>query len=173
MLARKLGFLYIDLAGVVKREKLTSGYDRQRRTLIADLSSLAKRVQQIVKHHDDDVVIDGHYAEAVVPKKLVTKVFVLRCHPRQLRQQMEKRGFKDSKLWENLAAEILDACLLEAVEACGKEKVCEIDVTGKSVENVVEGIISVLDGNESCRLGIVDWLGQLEQEKTLDSYLRW
>lgn len=73
---------------------------------------------------------------------------------------------------ENLAAEALDVCLYDAIKRCGVKKVCEIDVTSKSVGEVVEEILEVLSGSRECRVGVVDWLGKLESEGKLDEYLR-
>jgi len=164
--------LHIDIAEVVKREGLTSGYDKKRRTSIADTNKLTKRLQQIIKQHEGDIIIDGHYATALVPKSQVTKVFVLRCHPQQLKQQMEKRGFKGRKLWENLTAEILDVCLYEAIMNVGIEKVCEVDTTDKAVEDTVNEILSILDGRKTCTVEGIDWLERLEKENSLDQYLK-
>ena len=99
-------------------------------------------------------------------------VFVLRRDPAELMGVLEKRGFEGKKLWENLAAEILDVCLLDALSACGADKVCEIDVSGKTVEAVVEEMILVLEKRKACRSGIVDWLGKLEAEGRLGEFLR-
>jgi len=97
---------------------------------------------------------------------------VLRCHPQQLKEQMQRRGFKGTKLWENLAAEILDVCLYDAIMNLGIEKVCEIDTTNKTVEDTVNEIQSILDGQRTCTVGITDWLGKLERENILDQYLK-
>jgi len=171
-LATKLGASHINLADLVKREKLTSGYDERRQTLIANTSKLAKRLQQIIRQQESDVIIDGHYATTVVPKALVTSVFVLRCHPRQLKQRMERRGFKGTKMWENLAAEILDVCLCDAIASIGAERVCEIDTTNRTVEDTVNEILCILNESKIRTVGIVDWLGRLEKEKSLDQYLK-
>ena len=170
-LAAKLRAQHVDVAEIVKREKLTSGYDRKRRTWIADTSKLAKRLQQIIKHEKSHVVVDGHYASAVIPKAKVARVFVLRRHPQQLEEQMERRGFKGAKLWENLSAEVLDVCLYDAIVNVGIEKVCEIDTTNRTVDDTVDEILSILDGKKTCTVGTVDWLGILEKENSLDQYL--
>ena len=73
---------------------------------------------------------------------------------------------------ENLAAEILDVCLFDAVDVCGVEKLCEMDTTSKSPEEVVDEIISVIKGERKPEVGIVDWLGMLESEGILDDYLK-
>jgi adenylate kinase len=171
-LASRLNALHIDLAELVKREELISGIDEERETLIADMEKVSERVQEIILDCERDVIVDGHYAVDVVPEEDVHLVFVLRRHPKELKAFMEKRGFRNGKLWENLAAEILDVCLSEAVEACGVERVCEIDVTGTSVEEVVEDVILVLEGKRECKVGTIDWLGRLNKEGQLDEFLR-
>jgi len=171
-LAAKLEAFHIDLTDLVKSERLSSGYDRRRQTLLSDTDELAKRVQQIVKQSRGDLIIDGHYATSVVSKRAVSRVFVLRCHPQQLKQQMEERGFKGAKLWENLAAEILDVCLYDAIKEMGLGKVCEIDITDKTVDETVEEIASILRCEKDCIVGFIDWLGKLEEESVLDQYLK-
>lgn len=173
-LAKELKAVHIDLGKLVMDEKLSSGEDKKRGTLIADRTRLAKRVEQIIEGNIDkkDIIVDGHYATDVVDSGSVSQAFVLRRHPRELRQLMTERGWQERKIRENLAAEILDVCLFDAVKAVGTEKVYEIDATGKSPQEVVREIIQVLDGKEPCTSGGVDWLGKLEQVGQLDDYLR-
>jgi adenylate kinase len=85
---------------------------------------------------------------------------------------MERSGFSGAKLWENLAAEILDVCLVEALREHEAERICELDVTGKTVEQVVAEIMEILSGRKKCRVGCVDWLGMLETQGILDDYLK-
>lgn len=171
LLASRLDAFHIDLGELVKRETLWSDVDKARGTLIADMPKLSKRVQEMIEHSERDIVLDGHYAVDVVPAKNIHIVFVLRREPDELRRSMEKRGFKGKKLKENLAAEVLDVCLYNAVKVCGLEKVCEIDVTGKKADEVVEGVVAVLEGKKACAVGIVDWLGKLENEGRLEEFL--
>jgi len=172
LLASKLDAVHVDLTELVKRERLTSGIDKVRKTLVADTDRVSKRVQEIVRSSQRDVIIDGHYAVDVVPAKTVHVVFVLRRDPEELKGLMENRGFEGGKLWENLAAEILDVCLWDAVSACGHDKVCEVDVSGRRVEDVVEDMLLVLEGRRKCRVGIVDWLGKLEGEGRLHEFMK-
>jgi adenylate kinase len=171
-LASKLDAVYISLAELVEQERLISGVDKARGTLIADTDRVSKRMQEIIKGSERDVIIDGHYAVDVVQPKNVHLVFVLRRDPIELKSVMESRGFSERKLWENLAAEILDVCLWDAVSACGSDKVCEIDVSGKRIEEVLKDVILVLKEKEECRVGIVDWLGKLEGEGRLSEFLK-
>jgi adenylate kinase len=172
LLASRLNGLRIGLAELVKQEGLISGVDEARQTLIADMEKVSKRMLEIIQECEGDVIVDGHYAVDVVPAEDINLVFVLRRHPDELKTFMEKRGFGNRKLWENLAAEILDVCLFEAVETCGVDKVCEIDSSDKNVEEVVEDMILILEGKEECKVGTVDWLGKLNEEGQLDKFLK-
>lgn len=171
-LASKLDAVYVGVTELVKKKKLITSVDEDRRTLIADTEKVSKQLQEILAKAESSIIIEGHYAVDVVPKKDVNTVFVLRRDPRELKGALEKRGYEEKKLWENLAAEILDVCLWDALSACGSDKVCEIDVSGKTVEAVVEEMILVLEEKKDCRFGIVDWLGKLENEGQLGEFLR-
>lgn len=171
-LASKLDALHIGITELVKKQKLITGIDENRQTLIADTKKVSKQLQEILANTEGSIIIEGHYAVDVVPKKDVNTVFVLRRDPRELKSALENRGYEEKKLWENLAAEILDVCLWDALSACGVDKVCEIDVSGKTVEAVVEEIMMVLEKRKECRHGIVDWLGKLENEGQLEEFLK-
>ncbi|MEM0007127.1 MAG: adenylate kinase family protein [Candidatus Bathyarchaeia archaeon] len=174
LLAARLNAVYVNLTEFATKNNLVIGADERRGgSLIVDERRLKKGVTKLIEDAgEQSVIIDGHYAANVVPEKLVTHAFVLRRDPVELRGFMEKAGFSGNKLWENLASEILDVCLVDALNAYGKEKVCEIDVTGKSVEDTIEKILSILNGSKKCRVGVVDWLGKLESEGLLNEYLR-
>ncbi len=172
VLSAKIGAIHIDLAELVEKERLFLGFDEVRGAFIADVRRLSKRVEEIVRHVEGDVVVDGHYAMHVVPPELIHKAFVLRMDPDELKRIMERRGYSSRKLQENLLAEVLDICLFEAANALGRGRVCEVDVTNKAVETVVEEIISILNGNAPCRIGTIDWLKKLESEGRLEEFLR-
>lgn len=172
LLVSKLNALHIDLGELVKRENLTSGVDKARDSLIVDIDKVSGRVQEIIRNCNSDVIIDGHYATDVVPSDSIYLVFVLRRNPDELKKTMESRVFKEEKIHENLAAEILDVCLVDAISACGSEKVCEIDASAKGIDEVVERMLLILNGKNKCEVGIVDWLGKLEAENRLHLFLK-
>jgi adenylate kinase len=172
-LAARLKALYVNLTDLAERDNLISGKDEKRNTIIVDEQRMKKRIRDIVQKTDKkEIVIDGHYAVNVVPKDLVTRVFVLRRDPVELRRFMKHCGFEGRKLFENLASEVLDVCLVDALSVVDKRRVCELDVTGKSVDETVRKILFLLDDPTKCRVGVVDWLGQLEKDGLLDEYVK-
>ena len=172
-LEKKLTAQYINLTEFAEKEKLIMDEDKERKTGIINEAKMRKKLgETLAKTENNNIIIDGHYAGAVVPKSHVTHVFVLRRNPVELRAFMKKSGFQGVKLWENLASEILDVCLVEALSKQKKEKICELDVTGKTVEDVTSEVMAILDSRKKCRVSGVDWLGMLETQGILDEYLR-
>ncbi|MDH5754968.1 MAG: adenylate kinase family protein [Candidatus Bathyarchaeota archaeon] len=173
LLASKLDAFYVNLTELALHENLISGRDEERGSIIADENRMQRKICEIIEDCDKKaVIVDGHYAVSVVPKELTTYVFVLRRDPVELRKFMEQCGFSGRKLWENLASEILDVCLVDALNVHGEGIVCELDVSGKSVEEIVGEILDILNGSKKCRVGVVDWLGKLDSEGLLGEFLR-
>jgi len=171
-LSIKIDALHIDLAELVKKEHLYSEIDKERASLVADIDKVSERINEIIGKSKTSIIIDGHYSVHVINPKNMDFVFVLRKNPKQLKILMKKRGYADKKLWENLAAEILDVCLSEAIEICGENKVCEIDTSEKTVNKVVDEMLMIIEEKAKCKIGIVDWLGKLEEEGILDDFLK-
>ncbi len=99
-----------------------------------------------------DCIIEGHLSHHLEPDIII----ILRCHPEILRKRLEKRGYPEGKLLENLEAEAVDVILEEALET-GKP-VYEIDTTEKSPEEVASCVIDIMDGNGNAYApGKIDW----------------
>ena len=171
-LASKLDANYLGITEIVKEHQLFTSFDEERQTLVADTEKVKKHLRRILTDTTGTVVIDGHYAVDVVPMKHVNLVFVLRRDPCQLKTALEERGYDFNKVWENLTAEILDVCLSDALSLYGPEKVCEIDVSNKTVETIVEEIIQVIENRKDITHGTVDWLKKLENDGQLDEFLK-
>jgi adenylate kinase len=172
-LATKLSAYYVNLTEFAKQNNLISGEDEERHTSIINEDKMQEKLAEAIETtQKTDVIIDGHYAPAVTPEDKVTIVFVLRRNPIELRELMVKCGFKDQKLWENMASEILDVCLVDALQAQDEQKVCELDISERTVKEVVDDLSAILAGRKKCRVGGIDWLGMLEAQGILDEYLR-
>ncbi len=171
-LAEKLKAEYTNLTELAKREQLILSEDKARNTAVVDETKMRRKLRSIIRKAAKDVVVDGHYAAAVTPKALTTHIFVLRRHPVELREFMKQRGYSEAKQKENLEAEILDVCLVEALQKQEKQRVCELNVSRKTVEEVLGDVVDVLEGKKQCSVGCVDWMSTLEREGTLSEYLK-
>lgn len=171
-LTAKIDAEYINLTDYAKTNGLTLGEDKERQTTIIDEDAVSKRLSETIKtSSNQNIVIDGHYAAAVTPTELVTHVFVLRRNPVELKEQMQKIGFPEPKINENISAEILDSCLVEAMDN-QEGKVCELDISGQATDDIVAVILDILNNGRKCYSGYVDWLGMLEREGLTDQYLK-
>ena len=171
-LASRLNARYVSITDLVKTKKFFSTIDKKRKTLIADIEKISDYLQNILVDFRGTIILEGHYVVDVVSKQDVTIVFVLRRDPRVLKTVLDNRGFSGKKVWENVAAEILDVCLWDAVSVCGTEKVCEIDSTEKTVDELVDNMIMILEKKLVSNIGVVDWLGRLESMEQLDEFLK-
>jgi adenylate kinase len=171
-LTTKLNAHYINLTEYAKTHGLTLGEDKKRQTTIINEQAMQQKLAETINTTDNpNIIIDGHYAAAVTPPNLVTHVFVLRRNPKELKKLMQKNNYPEAKLNENLAAEILDTCLTEALQEQKKEKICEIDTTEKTVDTITHEILEVINKKKKCTVGKVDWLGTLETQGQLDQHL--
>ncbi len=166
LLSERLKGVHVNLSELALAEGLVTGYDSIRETSIVDLERTTTRLMEIIREGRDPLVIEGHFSQDVVSPERVSNVFVLRRAPWRLKDELESRGYNPEKVKENVEAELLDICLVEAIEAYGKEKVCELDTTDVEANEIIETIISVLRGERSCEIGI-DWLSHPEAKEFL------
>ena len=170
VLAKKLGAVHIDLGLLATRERFIVGFDRLRQTYIVDTKKMARALKEILHYLSGSVVLDGHFAANMVPLELLDIVFVLRCHPEKLKRRLRLRKIPERKIVENVQAEILDVCLWDAVNNCGLERVCEIDVSTMKTAAAVAQAMRVLENRAKRRVGMVDWLGLMERHGLLGKY---
>ncbi len=151
--------VHVNLSDLAERRGIVSGYDESRGTSIVDLELMRKELAVLLKGSERLLIIDGHFASEVVPPEAVSLALVLRRAPWILRDELAARGFSEEKVRENVEAELLDVCLVDAVDSLGRERVCEIDTTGKTHGEVLDEAVSIIQGRIPCRRGLVDWLG--------------
>lgn len=168
ILATRLGAVHVDLSALALREGLILGWDEERETAVADLDRLKKRLEEMASSSGHPLVVEGHYAQDVVPPHEAAFIFVLRKDPWRLKEELESRGFRREKVIENVSAEVLDVCLTEAVATYGEERVSEIDVTHESPEEAVEELLSVIHRGRPTGVGRVDWLSKPGVKRLLE-----
>jgi len=170
-LAARLSTELLNVSELVKKGNLVIEKDEERGTVIADIKRLRARVKTILRKVKKDIVVEGHYAYDIVPESANPYVFVLRRDPDDLEAALRSRGYDERKISENVAAEVLDVCLIGAMRQFGRDRLDEIDVTHMDVEMVVNEILAVLRGEKAMGSGKVDWIGVLGEEGRLERFL--
>lgn len=159
--AKRLGVTYVNVAELAVNEGLVAGYDSERGAYVIDEEAVRAKLRELALR--GRAVVDTHVVSAV-PPELVEVAVVLRLDPRELERRLKARGYPPSKVLENVQAEILDACLIEAVEAFGEERTFEVDASGKSVDEVVEEVLKIVRERRGGKPGSVNWLERLGDE---------
>ncbi|MCI4353095.1 MAG: AAA family ATPase [Thermoplasmata archaeon] len=134
----------------------------ERRTghsLQVDLSRLARRmgaldVARPRSKRPRASVLTGHLAH-LLP---VRDVIVLRCHPRELRRRLQRRGARVNELRANVASEAIGVILFEAAACRRGGRLWEVDTTGRSPSTVARVVGRLLRNRPASRFGHVDWL---------------
>jgi len=170
-LVSRLKAQLVNVGDLVKNENLVAESDEERGTLIADIKKVRARIRSMLSKTHGDTIVEGHYAYDVVPRESNPYVFVLRRDPDALEAGLKSRGYDEKKIQENLAAEVLDVCLIGAMKRLGPERLCEVDTTGRNVESVANEVIFILKGEKPMEYGKVDWLGKLEEDGRLERFL--
>jgi len=113
-------------------------HDEDRDTDVVDINYLKRKVREMKDM--GDIIIEAHYAHEMP----VDMVIVLRCHPQELEKRLQVRGYKKEKIKENLEAEAMGLITSEALSYHGKDKVFEVDTTGKKAYEVAKEIEHVI-----------------------------
>jgi len=170
-LAEKLNATYVNVGEVALKKGFIKGVDRERETRIADIKKLKAWMREFTNKTRGIIVVDGHYAPALIPKREVKKIFVLRCHPLILKERLRKKGASKREVMENVTAELLDVCLIDALKECGNpNKIYELEATNRNVRELVDEALKALEKDEKS-FGSIDWISRLSEEKTLSKAL--
>lgn len=169
-LANRIKGKHIDISALVQREHLVKGRDDARDSVIVDITRLTNRLQQIISEQAEIIILDGHCSAEAFADLDISLVIVVRLDPDELKTRLQARGYKETKIFENVAAEILDVCLFDALQQFEKELVTEINATNRDVEEIIAIILKTLEGQINVRIGWVNWLEKLENENRLEEF---
>ncbi|MEM4520050.1 MAG: adenylate kinase family protein [Sulfolobales archaeon] len=155
-IAEILGGKYFNLSEFVLSNNLFVGYDRNTDSFIIDEEKLRNALNDLIRRSEGYIIIDSHYGE-IVDDDLLFKLIVLRLDPRVLHRRLISKGWSGRKLLDNLESELVGVCTFNALEEHDRSKVCEVDVTGKDLNEVVREVLEIINGDLACEVK-VDWL---------------
>lgn len=157
---------HIELSVYAMENGLILENDADRDTQVVDMDALGDSLEELVKHSDSSIIVDGHYSHELLDVELVNFIIVLRKAPWELYDVLQNRLYSYEKVWENLEAEIMGVIGSEAQEY-PKGKLHEIDTTGKSALETAEEIIEVIRGEKATSFGPIDWVTYPETLRVL------
>lgn len=159
VLRDKLGAHLIVINELVDEKHLYTGIDEERGYKIVDMDALFEELDNITGKIDKPnyILVEGHLSHFYKNSDIV---IVLRANPDSLNDRMKVKGWKESKINENIEAEAIGICSYEAYEIHGK-KANEIDTSDISPQEVSDLIIEVINGDKEFPIGNVDYLEYL------------
>ena len=116
---------------------------------LVDLEQLAAAA---ARDTSPEAVIEGHLSHRL---GLCETVVVLRCHPDELRERLDARGYVEAKLRENLEAEALGIITAEALGT--GIKVHELDTTGQLPATSATALTAIMAGAKDYQPGRIDF----------------
>lgn len=167
-IARELSLVFqiplIELSKYVIENKLYLYYDELRNSYVIDEDRVRSEITRLYEEIGS-IIITGHYVE-VLPREIFELVVVLRRVPYELIDVLKQRGWPEHKIAENVEAELLSVCTINAIEELGEDIVVEVDVTSRKVSDVVAEIVDIMYGSKPVYHGLrIDWLALLPEEK--------
>jgi broad-specificity NMP kinase len=169
-LARAIDAKYISLAAYVNQHRLYTGVDHMRKSKIVDVKKTRSKFRKLANATSGPIIVDTHHPEGIIPNSITKAVFVLRCNPILLSARLRKRKWSLEKARENVMAEVLDYCLINAQSCYSKRKVIQLDTSRTSSRYCVTMGKKVLSG-QMAYLPHIDWLTKVHKSCSLSNYL--
>lgn len=143
-LAKMLKIKYLDVNKVIKEYKLREEYERKRQTYIVDEKKLSKILIKISKE-EKNLIIDSHLSH-FIPRKHVDICIVTKTDLKVLKKRLEKRKYGQSKVKENMDAEIFEICHTEAQDQ--GHNIILIDTTKNSINKCLSLLKDEINENK-------------------------
>lgn len=159
--SKRLELPIIDINNIAKDSKL---FEKNEDTNDVDVTELKMIIK---KEISKPCLIVGHLAPYVLSSEQVTKMIVLRRNPYDLISVYKKREYSDEKTRENIGSEILGIIAHDAINQFGI-KVFQVDVTTKSILEVTNKVLNIINGENSSE--DVDWLDLVTKRDDLKKF---
>ncbi len=164
-----------NLGEIAVKHELVEPDESGRDAQVVDTDALADvLMDEIPTVHGDNLIVEGHYAD-VTPAEFIVLGVVLRCKPEVLWNRLAKRGYSETKVRENVQAEILGDCTSYMLELELGKNLIEVDTsntTAEEVANLLLGILRSPTKAENYPAGNINWLQYLDERGELDKYMR-
>ena len=161
LIADKMKLSIIDINKVARDSEL---FEKNGDTNDVDVKVLEKILKSKISENN---IIVGHLAPYVLRKNQVKIMIVLRRSPYDLIPIYKDRKYDDVKIRDNVGSEILGVITNDAMEKF-QEKTFQINVSGKTITEMLEKIMSMIMNKKGDEL--VDWLELVRKNNDLGKF---
>lgn len=128
-----------DISEFAKKEDIFESYDEARKSHVIDEEELLNRLEAPLRK--GGCIIDWHCND-IFPERLIDLVIVLQCGTSSLHDRLKARNYHESKIQENIDAEIMSVVLEDALESYDKRIVVALPSENKEqIEGNLDKII--------------------------------
>ena len=133
---------HLNVGDLVKKDSLHTGYDSEYECYIIDEDKVCDALEDIME--EGGVIVDYHGCD-FFPERWFDCVIVLQTDNSVLWDRLEKRGYNEKKLQDNVQCEIMHVIVEEARESYNKEIVHavpsnDVEQMESNVDRLVEWI---------------------------------
>ncbi|KAL2915934.1 factor activating pos9 [Polyrhizophydium stewartii] len=111
MVALATGMTHIEVGKLVKEKGLHDGFDEEFQSFLIDEDRVVDELEDVLA--PGGVIVDHHGCD-FFPERWFDLVVVLTCPNDVLYDRLEKRGYSEKKIQENVECEIMQVVLEEA-----------------------------------------------------------
>ncbi|GCF00806.1 factor activating pos9 [Zygosaccharomyces mellis] len=158
---------YYNISDFAQKNDCYEGYDESRKSHIVDEDKLLDLLEPLLRKGGS--IIDWHVND-IFPERLIDLVVVLRCENSILFQRLDKRGYHQAKIDENIDAEIMGVVMQDALDSYEKEIVVELTSdTIEQMEANVDRIVSWIElWQDQHHSGVTNELDEHETDSESD-----
>jgi len=160
-IAQRLNLSIIDINEIAREGGL---FEKNEDTNDIDTKKLGKILQEKISEKN---LIVGHLAPYVLDENQVKIMIILRRSPYELASVYKEREYTDKKIKENTGSEILGIIVHDAIIKFN-EKTFQINNSGKSIEETIEKVMSLISSNKGSEE--IDWLDLVTKNNDLGKF---
>ena len=124
------------------------------------------------KEYQDSIIV-GHLAPYVIDPLLVDLVVILRRSPYELRKIYEDRSYSQTKISDNMVAEILGIISYDALKNFEFSKLSELEIATSILPSLSAQKIVDMYGDRKQRVfGNIDWLPLIQNDPDMLKFLK-
>jgi adenylate kinase len=124
------------------------------------------------KEYQDSIIV-GHLAPYVIDPMLVDLVVILRRSPYELRKIYEDRSYSQTKISDNMVAEILGIISYDSLKNFEFSKLSELEIATSILPSLSAQKIVDMYGDRKQRVfGNIDWLPLIQNDPDMLKFLK-
>lgn len=124
------------------------------------------------KEYQDSIIV-GHLAPYVIDPLLVDLAVILRRSPYELRKIYEDRSYSQTKISDNIVAEILGIISYDALKNFEFSKLSELEIaTGVLPSSSAQKIVNMYLDKKQRSFGNIDWLPLIQNDPEMLKFLK-